>query len=238
MQPKRVLRSKQKQVEQMKKIYNLAAVAAIMVSAEPASAAINLIRNGSFELATINPANASLQVTGPNTTSVTNWAVGGGSQFNYFGTAYDATAGIRSIDLSGISGGSIFQNITGLTVGKAYSISFALSNRPGAVKPGAVRVSTSGGTSTLFTFTGDPVTGGDMGWQRYAYRFIAKTANTRVAFNNANYHANRPYSAVIDNVIMTEIVPEPQTWALFVTGFGFVGFAMRSRSRNHKAVAA
>jgi hypothetical protein len=49
---------------------------------------------------------------------------------------------------------------------------------------------------------------------------------------NANATANRPYGPVIDNVILTEVIPEPQTWALFVLGLGVVGSGIPVRNRH------
>ena len=209
--------------------YKFTVFAALMAVAVPASAAVNLIKNGSFELGT-NPGSI-LQVTGANVTAVTDWGVGTGFQFNYAGDAYNAAAGDRSIDLSGNSG-NIYQQVGGLTVGKHYSVSFALSNKPGATVGAIVRVSTPGTSVQTFAFTGNPVTAGDMEWQRVAYRFIATAKSQRVSFLNANATANRPYGPIIDNVIMTEVIPEPQTWALFVLGFGLVGSGMRVRNRH------
>lgn len=219
--------------------YKFSLFAAMLAVAVPASAAINLIKNGSFELGT-DPGAGRVKVTGLNSTTVTNWGVNAGQQFFYAGDVYDANAGSRSIDLSGVGaatgvtgvGGSIWQQVAGLTVGTHYSVSFALSNRPGSTTGAIVRLSTPGAANQNFTFTTNPVTGGDMEWQRVAYRFIATAKSQRVTFTNANTTANRPFGPVIDNVIMTEVIPEPQTWALFVLGFGLVGSGMRVRNRH------
>jgi hypothetical protein len=222
----------------MKIRYKFTIFAAMMAVAVPASAAVNLIKNGSFELGT-DPGSI-LKVTGANTTTVTDWGVNAGQQFFYAGDVYDAAAGVRSIDLSGVGaapgvtgvGGSIWQQVGGLTVGKAYSVSFELSNKPGSPAGGIVRLSTPNAASQNFTFANNPVTSGDMEWQRVAYRFIATAKSQRVTFSNLNTTANRPFGPVIDNVIMTEVIPEPQTWALFVLGFGLVGSGMRVRNRH------
>lgn len=216
----------------MKTIITLALAAAIASSATPASAVTNLITNGSFELGT-NPGASFIQVNGPNSSTVTNWAVSSGSQFKYTGTLYDASAGLRSIDLSG-TGGTLFQSVSGLSIGAKYTVSFDLSNRPGASVPAIVSVGGNGLTPATFTFGGNPVTASNMGWERYGYTFMATQALHRISFTNANLPANRPYGPVIDNVIMTATIPEPQTWALLVVGFGLVGFA----ARRHRTVVS
>jgi hypothetical protein len=213
----------------MKIRYKFTIFAAMMAVAVPASAAINLIQNGSFEIGT-DPGSI-LQVGGLDTTTVTNWTTTAAQQFKYVGDLYNASAGVRSIDMSG-TGGGISQQVGGLTIGKAYSVSFALSNNPAATVGGIVRVSTPGTAVQTFQFANNPVTAGDMEWQRVAYRFIATAKSQRIGFTNANATANRSFGPVIDNVILTEVIPEPQTWAMFVLGFGLVGSGMRVRNRH------
>lgn len=39
--------------------------------------------------------------------------------------------------------------------------------------------------------------------------------------------------AIIDNITVSQAVPEPTTWALLLLGFGGVGFSMRRRRARH-----
>ena len=59
------------------------------------------------------------------------------------------------------------------------------------------------------------------------------------SFNNPNENCRRDRSTVcfdgfkLSQLSVQSAVPEPSTWMMMLIGFGFVGFSMRRRSRNH-----
>ncbi len=151
------------------KIRNIAfAVALVVGPATSAQAVVNLIKNGSFE--TVDPAlsfnaNGVIQVTGSNTTALPFWAVSASNQYK-INEFYDAQAGRNSVDLSGTAG-SLYQDVTGLTIGTTYKVSFSLSGNPLATVDPTVELRLAGVASPFGPFSFDsPVgqTAANMGW--------------------------------------------------------------------------
>jgi hypothetical protein len=218
----------------MRNIVPIIAIGMLAVSATSAQAvqAVNLIKNGSFE--TLDPALSFdgagvLQVTGATTTALSGWVGLVNRQFK-INNAHDAQAGLNSLDLSG-NGGYIHQNVTGLTVGTKYRVSFSLSGNPAATTDPRFRLSVTSPTG-FKDFTFDSPAGqsaNNMGWTRVSYDFVAGATTTRVALANNMGAATRDRGVVIDNMFMSVAVPEPATWAMLLTGFGMVGFAARRR---------
>ena len=220
----------------MRNLLPIIAAGVLAVSATSAQAvqSVNLIKNGSFE--TVNPAlsfnNAGvIQVTGVNTTALTSWSVATNNQYKINRT-YDAFDGDNSVDLSGTNG-IIFQNVTGLTVGTKYKITFQLSGNPSATVDPRLRLTLTNPTASQDFVFDTPVnqSAGNMGWTRVSYNFVAGAPTTRVTFSNTLPAAARARGAVIDDVFLTVAVPEPATWAMLLIGFGMVGFAARRRNR-------
>ena len=80
--------------------------------------ATNLIQNGSFETATVNPGTDTL--LNAVSTVITGWTVSQGS-IDYIGTVWQASNGVRSLDLSGGNAGRIQQTFN-TTVGGTYRV--------------------------------------------------------------------------------------------------------------------
>src|SRR5690349_3476844 len=81
--------------------------------------------NGSFETGTTPPF-GGLFIPAPNSTTISSWTVQSGS-VDYIGSdTWQAADGSRSLDMSGHDAGSIFQNVSGFTVGQQYRLSFDL----------------------------------------------------------------------------------------------------------------
>jgi hypothetical protein len=91
------------------------------------------------------------------------------------------------------------------------------------------------GSTVLFTASTFTVGDfGSSGWQ--AWSFTAPTAGSytlQLGVRNTSDNVNTP-SAMLDGV-STAVVPEPQTWALMIIGFGLVGVASRRRTVAHAA---
>jgi hypothetical protein len=221
------------------KIRNIAfAVALVVGPATSAQAVVNLIKNGSFE--TVDPAlsfnaNGVIHVTGSNTTALPFWAVIASNQYK-INEFYDAQAGRNSVDLSGTAG-SLYQDVTGLTIGTTYKVSFSLSGNPLATVDPTVELRLAGVASPFGTFSFDSPAGqtaANMGWVRRAANFVATSTSHRLLIRNTLTGADRDRGPVIDNVWLT-VLPEPGTWLMMVAGFGLVGHAVR---RQRRAFAA
>ena len=147
-----------------------------------------------------------------------------------------ASDGVRSIDLSGISAGSVSQTIA-TTVGTEYTVNFDLSGNPDAGVGNKISViSISGSLPQITTYIVDATNStSNMNWQPYSYTFTAFATSSTLTFASVEYN---PYGPALDNVSILEsggsgqTVPEPATWALMLAGFGGVGIMARRRRRT------
>ena len=164
-----------------------------------------IISNGSFEAAKINPGNFTELQAGD--ASIDNWIVGRGT-VDYIGPYWTASDGTRSVDLNGTSQGSIYQTLS-TVIGKTYYIKFDMSGNPrcdGMPAVKSLRV-TAGNASTTYTFN---VTGNSlnsMGWQTKDFEFVAISSSTLL-----NFESQIPLSfcgPVIDNVIISDCAGVP-----------------------------
>ncbi len=220
----------------MRKNVLMLAVAAAAITAVPASAAV--LVNGSFELGT-NPGSFTTEDAG--STAITGWTVGGFG-VDYIGSYWMASDGVRSVDLSALSAGSVSQSFA-TTVGTDYTVTFDLSGNPdGGVGTKLALTSISGSLPQLSMYTVTAANSHeDMNWQTYSYTFTAFAATSTLTFSSFEYN---PYGPALDNVSVVEsgggiggTVPEPATWAMMIAGFGFVGAASRRRNRQVSVAA-
>lgn len=204
----------------------LAATAAALLLASSAGAAT--IINGSFEDGVDIGPSDFLTLAPGDTTSITGWRVLTAG-VDYYGTAWQASDGSRSIDLSALTSGGIVQRITDLEIGKKYRVSFDLSANPGGplgMKRIVVAESNGVAESRFYELTAaNSVT--NMLYQTYTYDFTALGKSGDLMFRSMVFN---PYGVVLDNVTIS-IVPEPATWALMLAGFAFVGGLVRRRAR-------
>ena len=214
------------------------------------------ILNGSFENGSVDPGKSVLLATGDATT-ITNWKVVGGN-VDYVRTAWKASDGFRTVDLSGTGPGGILQTVHGLTSGLSYQVSFDLSGTyDGSIgprsSPNRMTVSVTGGTPQSYSYNQNN-TVENMLYGRQVFTFVANDKLTVLRFSGLD---SGNYGAVLDNVAITQAsaarsgfagdrlfraasndsflgsadgaVPEPAIWALMIGGFGLVGSAMRRR---------
>jgi len=226
------------------------AIAALAVAvAAPATAATNLVTNGGFETTTYG---SSSQVGGGFGQGVTGWnSVGynllyiGGTQtttsaanqysdpLTYFrNNVTTSPSGGNFMALDGDVGihGAFSQNITGLTAGTGYNLTFTwaatqLRNRTGATTEQLAV--TFGGVTKNTTILSEP-SGGFSGWQTVSFYYVPTTTSSILSFLSNGTPGGEPPVALLDGVTLTA-VPEPATWALLVSGFALVGFAARRR---------
>ena len=146
--------------------------------------------------------------------------------------------------------GAIYQQLSGLTPGKKYNVTFAYA---GAQQAGFSGATTEGWVVDLspnILQDGDrrnntlpstaQITGGDIGgnlhnadhgftgWQTQTFTFTAQTANDFLSFLAIGTPDGVPPFALLDGVTAAA-VPEPATWGLMVAGLGLVGVAARRR---------
>lgn len=220
--------------------------AALLGAAAPAMAATNLITNGDFETGSL------AGWTAVNSFSGSFFAIGNGglvplsahpTQVNPGGGNFVAVS-----DQLGTSGQTLSQAFT--TTGGTLTLTFDWFNNDhygqfgtditGAQQTGRVDIMqlTAGsfdvgagvvqnlilGQGTVTPF------GTTIPWQSASFTLNNLVAGSYVLrFGNGQCCFFQQFG--VDNVVLSaSVVPEPTSWALMVTGFGMVGFALRRRS--------
>ncbi|MFS0737260.1 PEPxxWA-CTERM sorting domain-containing protein [Sphingomonas sp. 1P06PA] len=196
----------------------LAAVIAIALGTSSASAAVNLVTNGSFE----DPISTG-NFTTLSGNQLPGWSVDTGNVDVVLQPPYVAFDGTQALDLvgTGVSTGSISQQIatgTGL-----YRLTFAYTNNTDSSGPFSATYSIGGVTGSVTASGG---TSANPNWQTISVDFLA-TGATTLSFADTSGAGNQ--GIFLDAVSVTA-VPEPAAWALMIGGFGLVGGAMRRRS--------
>lgn len=217
----------------MKKIIALAALAAVSVGA---SAATNLVADGSFEQITQVGANSWALVNQATLTAdegAGGWAVttvGGGAaglevRDNVAGAAQ---AGVNYVELDGAENDKISQTLA-TVAGQTYNISFWFSDRTnvaGASEGWAL----SAGSYTAGIPGGGFNTSGGNQWQHFTGSFVATSSST--VFSLWGTGTSDSYGTSIDNISVTSAVPEPTTMGLFAAGLAVLGLSARRRKQN------
>ena len=237
-------------------IFTLALVAALVASTAPAAA--NSFINGGFESLTNGPGQLTYNTT------ATGWTVAdGGYTFVYGPGGIDRRGtigqygdnymwGPNSGSDNGLTGTSpsggnmiafdgafqiqpLEQVITGLTVGKTYSVGFdyGFAQQYGFNGDTVQNWSVSFAGVTKTTDNYNLPNHGFSGWFHTSYDFVANNATETLSFL-AYGNLPVPPFALLDGVTFTPdtvagAVPEPATWALLILGFGLVGVSARRR---------
>jgi len=196
-----------------------------VIVASPASAAVDFVVDGSFESG-VNP--GVFRTLGVGSPDIAAWTISSGT-IDYIGSYWQASDGVRSVDLNGNNVGVISQTLIGLTVGASYRVTFDLSGNPdGAPATKFVGVSVDA-FSTSFSYPGGN-TRTAMIWAPQSFLFTA-TASSAVLSFAGDTSAPGFFGPALDNVSVTSAVPELSTWAMMLIGFGGLG-ALSSRRRR------
>ncbi len=196
----------------MKKLFISAFSALILLSTSPFSSAPALAAtgaNGSFEIGT-DPGGTFTTLTSVDTTDIASWSVELGS-IDYISGYWPASNGSRSIDLNGLTTGTISQTFP-TTIGETYTVTFDLSGNPDSRPVGdaywspnakVVAVSATGAAAQNFAYdtAAHANTLSNMLWESHAYSFVATAANTTLTFASQIPGAFGP---AIDNVAISD----------------------------------
>lgn len=190
-------------------------IAALAALAGPVMAGENLIINGSFEDATVNPGSSWIPM-GAGVTSITGWTTWGNG-IDYMGTVLAASDGVRSIDLNNVTSGGGIQQSFATVAGWIYTVEFDLSaNMYGAPAVKVMEVSAAGQSAQFeFDYVAAGATPANPAWERITWTFIGNGSSATLSFGGIN---SGVYGADIDNVVVTGRVPTPGTAALLGLG--------------------
>jgi choice-of-anchor C domain-containing protein len=213
-------------------VFKGAVAASALIFSLPASAAVNLVANGSFELGS-NP--GVFSTIGIGSSALTAWSITSGN-IDYIGSYWQASNGVRSVDMNGsFVAGTISQTISGLVIGRTYNFSFDIAGNPDGPPPTKRLDATINGTTYTAAFPVGANTRSSMGWSTYSTTFVASSGSTLLSFT-PNGDPNGAFGPALDNVSVSSAVPEPSTWAMMLLGFVGLGY-LGSRKRLAAAAA-
>jgi choice-of-anchor C domain-containing protein len=219
---------------QMTKLCLLSAVAVAAIGSASAAWAANVVIDGDF-----NNSNAVFSTISSGG-SIGPWSVTSGS-VDLVGGFWQSPSGPNpptgtngSVDMDGLSPGAISQDISGLTAGKTYTLTFSLSGNPdGPVSTKSLDVSIGSIAGDNFTYTTGANTHSNMMYTLESLTFVAGASNT-LSFASQEA-ATSPFGPVIGGVSIA--VPEASTWAMMLAGFAGLAFAGYRKTKGARFIS-
>ena len=202
----------------------------LIVSTSALATPENLVRNGSFEDLT----GITMNPTWAQSSALTGWSSTNDAKFEIqlagtpsFATAYD---GAHYLELNSNKLGGITQTLSTIA-GQSYALAFGYANRQGA-----------GAASSFEVYWGDTLIASlntaSTTWTSYSggTPLLATSDATTLAFVSTGPSSNPSYGSYLDGVSVTTVsaVPEPETYAMLLTGLGLMATIGRRRGGKAK----
>jgi choice-of-anchor C domain-containing protein len=207
------------------KILGLIAGAAMLLGAQAAHAAT--IVNGSFETPIIG---GTFDTYEAGSSSLTGWTIGGAG-VNHIGSYWVSQDGNQSIDLNDDDIGSISQDLTGLTVGLEYRVSFYGAANPNAGPASKQLQVSAAGVNNFYSFPNGTNTNSSMGWALQTFLFVATATTETLTFAGLT---GGPAGVALDNITIAA-TPIPGALLLFGSALGGMGFLGYRRKKLQAA---
>jgi len=223
------------------------ATALVAVVAPLSGARAVSIGNGGFELGSYDSSTvggSSYDELFATSNAIQDWTVTSGS-IDWIQNYWTPHSGSYSLDLNGITPGTIEQTVSGLTAGKIYDVNFWLAGNPDD-SPTVKTVSVTATINQTQTYTFD-ITGhsrSDMGWTQETFSFLAGSSSVTLSFastvtSNGTSNPIPAFGPALDDVSISERVgapaetPLPAALPLFASGLGAMGlFGWRRRRKS------
>jgi len=189
----------------MKNSVIFAAVTLILIGATVRATPAQVV-NGSFESGQDPGVNWLFLNSGSN--AMDGWFVSFGT-VEYIGGWWQASDGVRSIDMNGNIAGQISQSIT-TTPGVTYEVAFDMSGNPdGPPSLKEMTVTADGSQAQIFSYDTSLAgnTRPDMRWETKIYTFTATGSTTLIAFTSEVQ--GWVFGPALDNVRLLERVEPP-----------------------------
>jgi choice-of-anchor C domain-containing protein len=181
----------------------------------PGKAKADLIVNGGFETPVLTPGQSQTLSAGDS--SMAPWVLTAGSVDVVQNGYWPANQGNNSIDLNGVSPGTIQQTFA-TNPGVTYALTFAYACNADVVDvdhslfTGIGHVTVSGASTLLDTTVSHSGSSrANMSYQIYSGNFVANSSSTTLQFQDASNAGT--HGLVLDSVSVNS-VPEPSTLAL------------------------
>jgi hypothetical protein len=194
-------------------MFKIIAAAALVASSFAASAATNLVQDGSFESTATNSYTTVFTGQTPWTTS------SAGLEIRNDGTAGTAQDLTKFAELDTSVNSWISQDLATVD-GQSYKLTFYVEDRPGTV------ASTNGLSFNVSNASGNTFAaiGSVSGWTEYTYWFTGSAAASTLTFTALG--TSDGYGSSLDNISVTA-VPEANPVMMMAAGLGLLGLARR-----------
>jgi hypothetical protein len=145
----------------LKKVLLVAALAALVPRM---AAAVPFFENADFEDDTVS---GNFDTPRAGAGALSDWTVDGHS-VDLIGPYWESANGDQSLDLSGISNGSVSQTVSGFSSGHDYTLFFDIAGNPdGGDTTKSLKLTIDGASEVVqFDFEADDNSKQDMGWVR------------------------------------------------------------------------
>ncbi|MEO9088696.1 MAG: hypothetical protein ABI247_00010 [Rhodanobacter sp.] len=151
----------------------------------------------------------------------------------FVGLDGDQTPGIQS---------SIGQQLTGLTIGATYTVSFDWATAQLQSRTGVTTESLEvffGGLASQSTSVVSNPSEGSTAWQSTSFQFVSDSTSAFLNFISVGLPVGLPPMALLTNVSVTRNVPEPPALAMFgggLLGLGLLIMVARRREMHRRDV--